>query len=101
LSFQAALNALTVVCYLNGRFQPPNFSTARMAALSAELDPRFEAVRAACDALESVQHRSPFEAEPDPVALGELGRSSLSHSTQVVEAVRAYLKEHRKRFFAP
>jgi HEPN domain-containing protein len=101
LSFQAALNALTVVCYLNGRFQLPNFSTVRMAAQCAELDARFEAVRESCETLEAVQERGPFDAEPDPDALAALGKASLAQSDQVVEAVRAYLKEHRKRFFAP
>jgi len=99
--FQAALNALTTVCYLNGRYQLPNFSTARMAALCAEFEPAFESLRAPCDELESVQHRSPFDKAPDPQALAELGRTSLAASTQVVDRVRDYLKEHRKRFFAP
>jgi hypothetical protein len=101
LSFQAALNALTAVCYLNGRFQLPNFSTARMAALCAEVDGRFEAILAACEALEAVQERSPFDAAPDAAALDALGKASVGHGTQVLEAVRGYLKEHRKRFFAP
>ena len=101
LSFQAALNALTVVCYVNGRFQLPNFSTTRMAALCVELDPRFETIREACEALEAVQQHSPFAAEPDSVALAALGKSSFEHSARVVEAVRAYLREHRERFFAP
>jgi hypothetical protein len=101
LSFQAALNALTAVCYVNGRFQLPNFSTVRMAAQCAEIDGRFEGIRAACEALEAVQERSPFDAAPDAAALKALGKDSVDHGAQVLDAVRAYLKEHRKIFFAP
>jgi len=101
LSFQAALNALTVVCYLNGKFQLPNFSAVQMAALCAEIDPSFEAVRESCAALEAVQQRSPFDAAPDAVALAELSHASLEHGAQVLDAVRAYLQVHRRRAFAP
>ncbi len=101
LSFQAALNALTVVCYLNGKFQLPNFSAVRMAALCADIDPRFEALREACAALEAVQQRSPFDAAPDAAVLAELSRTSLERGAQVLDAVRLYLKDHRKHAFAP
>ena len=101
LSVQAALNALTVVSYLNGKFQLPNFSTARMAAEAAGVDSRFETLREACEALEAVQHRSPFEADPDPVALADLGKTSFDHGRHVIDSVRGYLKEHQKRFFSP
>lgn len=101
LSFQAALNALTAVCYLHGRFQLPNFSALRMAALCTELDGRFEKISSACEALEAVQERSPFDAAPDAAALDTLGKASVDHGARVLEAVRAYLKEHRRVFFAP
>lgn len=95
LSVQAALNALSAVSYLNGRFQLPNFSTARMAALCVELDGRFEAILSACESLEAVQERSPFDATQDAAALDALGAASVEHSTRVLDAVRMYLKEHR------
>lgn len=101
LSFQAALNALTVVCYLNGKFQLPNFSAVRMAALCADIDPRFEALREPCAALEAVQQRSPFDTAPDAADLAELSRASLEHGTQVLDAVRRYLKDQRQHAFAP
>jgi len=95
LSVQAALNALSAVSYLNGRFQLPNFSTARMAALCVELDGRFEAILGACESLEAVQEHSPFEDAPDTAALDALGAASVEHSTRVLDAVRTYLNEHR------
>jgi hypothetical protein len=101
LSFQAALNALTAVCYLNAKFQLPNHSAVQMAGLCAAVDPGFDAIREACTALEAVQHHSPFEAEPDTTGLAQLSAAGLKHSAQVIEAARAYLKAHRKRFFAP
>ncbi|HEX7928965.1 MAG TPA: hypothetical protein VF678_15320, partial [bacterium] len=55
LSFQGAINALTVVCYLHGRFQVPNFSAAKMAAECQEVDSRFTALDGSCAALEQAQ----------------------------------------------
>jgi hypothetical protein len=95
LNFQAALNALAAVCYLNGKFQIPNHSAARMAALCAEMDPRFEAIQEAGAALEAVQQRSPFDAEPDAAALAELSRAAQEDGGKVLDAVRSYLKERR------
>jgi hypothetical protein len=101
LSFQSALNALTAVCYLNGRFQLPNFSAVQMAGLCAEVDGSFDAIGEACAALDAVQQHSPFDAKADPAALANLSRESLAHGAHIVAAVRTYLKERRKRFFAP
>ena len=97
LSVQAALNALTAVAYLNGRFQLPNFSPARMAALCVEVDWRFEAVVAACESLERVQEHSPFDAASDAATLDALGKASVAQSAQVLDAVRAYLKARRSK----
>jgi hypothetical protein len=101
LSFQAALNALTVVCYVNGQFRLPNHRTVGMAGLCAGIDARFEALREACGELDTVQDRSPFDAQPDGAALAELSRTALAHGERVLAAVAAYLKEHRARMFSP
>ena len=101
LSFQAALNALAVVCYVNGKFQPPNHSAVQMASLCAEIDPRFEVLREACAALDTVQDRSPFDKQPDAAALAEMSRAALESGERILGAVAAYLKEHRPRMFAP
>jgi hypothetical protein len=101
LSFQGAINALTVVCYLHGRFQVPNFSAVKMASLCQDLDARFEALQPACVALEQVQEHSPFQPAAEPAVLVELSRASLAGGRTVLETVRGYLKEQRRRFFAP
>lgn len=101
LSFQAAINALTVVCYLQGTFQVPNYSATKMASLCQDVDARFAALGPACAALEEVQAHSPFQPAAEPAVLAELSRASLEHGQAVVETVRGFLKEHRRRFFAP
>lgn len=101
LSLQAAINALTVVCYLHGQFRPPNFSAARMAFLCQTLDPRFAALADACTVLEQVQSYSPFGVPAAPEALTQASQAGLEAGTAVVGAVRDYLREHRRRFFAP
>jgi hypothetical protein len=105
LSLQAALNALTAICYLNGEVRPPSFSPVRMAALCAEADPRFAALHAPCAALEAVQERGPFDPAPAPAQDEALGRSGLEQGQAVLALVRSYLKEQRgkdrRRCFAP
>lgn len=101
LSFQAALNALSVVCYLNGKFRLPNHSTAQMAALCAGIDPRFEAVRDACEGLDAVQQQSPFGPQPDDTALDGMSRTALHNGKSVLDAVSGYLKANRRHAFAP
>ena len=101
LSFQGAINALTVVCYLHGQFQVPNYSAAKMAAACVEIDERFATLEAACMALEQVQHHSPFGSAGDPAAVAEDSRAGLEGGRQVLEMVRSYLKEHRREYFAP
>jgi hypothetical protein len=101
LSFQAALNALTAVCYLNSKFQLPNHSTVQMAGHCAAVDARFDAIREACEALEAVQHHGPFDADADDASLAKLSADGLRQSALVIAAARAYLKAHRTRFFAP
>ena len=100
LSAQAASNALSTVCCLHGRFQLPTHSPARMAGLCEELDARFAALGDACAGLEEVQQHSPF-APPEPAAALALARRALEQGGAVCEEVRAYLREHRGRFFAP
>lgn len=74
LSFQAALNALTAVCYLNAKFQLPNHSAVQMAGLCAAVDTRFEAVREACEALEAVQHHRSVRRRSGRGRPGEIER---------------------------
>jgi hypothetical protein len=101
LSFQGAINALTVVCYLHGRFQVPNFSAAKMAALCQDVDGRFTALDAACAALEQAQGHSPFGPPSPPAELLAMSQAALDGGRAVVETVRGYLKEHRRRYFTP
>jgi len=101
LSFQAALNALAAVCYLNAKFQLPNYSAVQMAGLCAAVDARFDAIREACEALEAVQQHGPFDSGADEAGLARLSAEGLRQSARVIAATRAYLKAHRKRFFAP
>lgn len=101
LSFQAAINALAAVAYLHGQFRGPTYSAAKMAALCEELDPRFGSVAEACRALEAVQEHSPFRPPEHPAALAPLAAASLAHVQAVLQAVRAFLKENRRRYFKP
>jgi hypothetical protein len=101
LSFQGAINALTVVCYLQGQFQVPNYSAAKMAALCQDTDERFARLAAACAALEQVQVHSPFGSPAPPDVMAQVSRAGLEGGRTVLETVRRYLKEHRRRYFAP
>ncbi|HUJ75064.1 MAG TPA: hypothetical protein VL359_09405 [bacterium] len=103
LSFQSALNALSAVCHAHRRYQIPNFSTVQLAALCEEFDARFADVREACAALEKVQDYSPFAqgATGHDRELARVAQAALRHAGLVHKAVRAFLKENRKRFFAP
>lgn len=101
LSFQAALNALTSVCYLQGRVQLPNFSTVQLAAICAEHDGRFAALEEPAGSLETVQRWDPFRTETAPEDAPALARENYRHGEAVLNTVRGYLKEHRRRFFRP
>ncbi len=101
LSFQAAINALSAVCYLHGQFRIPNFSPVQLASLCEGFDGQFSALAAPCAELEGVQKHGPFDAATDGQALGTLSKDALQRSLAVQDAVRRYLTANRKRFFTP
>jgi hypothetical protein len=72
-----------------------------MVSLCQTFDSRFAALAEACTVLERVQVYSPFDAPAMPEALAQASHAGLEAGTAVVEAVRDYLREHRRRFFAP
>ena len=101
LSLQAALNALSAVCYLSGHVQLPQSSTMHMLALCREADPRFAMLEEACMALEEAAEQNPF-APPRDVDEGKrAAKARYEQGSAIVQAVQTYLKDNRKRFFAP
>ena len=101
LSFQAALNALTCVCYLHAEFRVPNFSPQRLLAVLQGYEPDFARLEAAAQALEAAQALNPFAAERDATEEQRQSRLYYDHSDSILEAVRGYLRTHRRRFFSP
>ena len=100
LAIQAALNALTALCGLQGHFRLPNYSAVQLASLCAQEEPAFEALLPTCRALDEAQEQSPFAEIPAPEAKAA-GTRTLAHSTEVISAVRTHLKKHRKKYFKP
>lgn len=100
-SLQAALNALSAVCTLHGHFQLPQSSTLHMLALCRAADPRFARLDEACTALEEAAAQNPFAPNPGTDGGKAAGKARLSQSNEIIKAVRGYLKDNRKRFFAP
>ena len=100
-SLQAAVNALSAVCHLHGHFQLPNSSALQLLALCRKADPRFELLDPACAALEEAAQQNPFAQGSATGGEKTAGRASLGQSEAIVKAVRGYLKDNRKRFFAP
>ncbi len=101
LSVQAALNALTCVCHLHAEFRVPNFSPLRLLAVLQDFDPGFAALEGAAQALEAAQALNPFAAERDAAEEQRQSRLYYDQSDLILGAVRAYLRTHRRRFFAP
>jgi len=101
LSFQAAINALTSLCYLHGEYRVPNFSTTQLAAKLQGYDPHFEQVEDAARALESVQELNPYRDDRDEAEERKLAKAYYDHGNAILKTVRGYLKTHRKRFFTP
>lgn len=100
-SLQAALNALSAVCYLHGHVQLPQSSTLRMLALCRAADPRFHELDGACMALEDAAGQDPFAPPKEADGGKAASKARLQQSTAIIQAVRAHLKHNRKRFFAP
>ena len=100
-SLQAAVNALSAVCHLHGHFQLPNSSVLQLLALCREADPRFELLDLACAELEQAAQQNPFAQGIATGGEKAAGSAGLKQCEAVVKAVRGYLKDNRKRFFAP
>ena len=103
LSLQAAINALTCLCYLHGEYRVPNHSAAQLLGVLQGLAPDWEAaaLQEAALALEAVHGLSPFAAGRDATEEQRQGRLYYDHGSAILNEVRRYLKRHRKRFFAP
>lgn len=101
LSLQAAINSMMSVCYLNGEFRVPNFSTIQLAGRLEGFDARFRAIAPHCRALEEVQGRSPYDPARDEADERSQSRLNYAQGDAILKAVRGYLKENRKRFFSP
>ncbi len=101
LSLQTAVNALATVCRLQGLFQIPHHSLSDLIGLCCEADPRFEALRDVPAVLDEVLLKSPFAPAEDPLAEAPHAEACLREAGRVVELVRGYLKENRRRYFAP
>ena len=100
-SLQAALNALSAVCILHGHVQLPQASAQHMLALARAEDPRFNQLGDACMGLEEAAGQNPFAASRDADGGKAAGKVRLEQSNAIIKTVRAYLKDNRKRFFAP
>ncbi len=101
LSLQAALNALSAVCLLQGHFQLPSSSAVGLLALCVPADGRFEALHPVCGELEAAGQADLFAPPAESGADEALAAACLAHAATVVEAVRGYLRDNRTRFFAP
>lgn len=100
-SLQTVVNSLSALSILAGHFQLPHHSPLRLLEMCVELDERFSGLQEACAALEGVQEQDPFRSSGTPEDIAQQGKQSVEHATAIQKAVRNYLKEHRKRFFAP
>ncbi len=98
MSLQAAINALSAVCYLNGVARIPNHGAQALLALCAEADGRFDALVEDCAVLETVQERNPHDPEADAAEEARFAASCHGHGEAVIRMVKGYLKEHRRRF---
>ncbi|MDH4248376.1 MAG: hypothetical protein OEW39_11235 [Deltaproteobacteria bacterium] len=101
LSLQAAQNALNTLCQLQGHILPPLHSPSALSTLVTADIPALEGLIAPCHALEAVQGLNPFAGQRDDETEQAQSKQALDHAQAVLTQVRAYLKAHRKRFFAP
>lgn len=103
-SYQAAINALTSVCYLHGEYRVPNHSATQMVGVLQGLAPEWagaEGLLEAAVGLEPVQDMNPYAPERDPAEERRQGRLFYAHSGAILGEVKRFLKRNRKRFFAP
>lgn len=101
LSLQAALNAMATVCTLHGHLRLPVFSPLKLAGLCETADARFAGLSGPCEALEAVQERGPYDEARDAEEEKSHARLCYDHSDRILKTVRGYLKENRRRYFAP
>ena len=72
-----------------------------MLALCRAADPRFARLDEACVALEEAAGQNPYAPTQDADGGKAVGKARLGQSGEIIKAVRGYLKDNRKRFFAP
>ncbi|MDH4120159.1 MAG: hypothetical protein OEV94_00420 [Deltaproteobacteria bacterium] len=111
LAVQAAANALWVVCRLNGLLLVPLHDLGEMLNLAGESDPRFLALTDQVSSLREAVELDPFAPPGSPAAgptetqaqpdLHALAGKCLVESAEVLEGVRGYLTDNKKRFFKP
>ena len=92
---------LSAVCHLHGHFQLPPGNPSQLAALCAEIEPRFAELIDACPALEQALERNPFDPQRDPEEEEALGRRCLAELEPLLRLVKGYFEENRERFFKP
>ncbi len=97
LCFQAAVNALTSVCFFNGVARVPNHGALALLAACTEADPSFSAPEEACAELEAVQGQNPYGSERDEAEEKRLARACQAHGRAVVKAAELYFKKKKKK----
>ena len=97
LCFQAAVNALTSVCFFNGVARVPNHSALALLATCTEADPLFAAPEEACAELEAVQGLNPYGTGRDEAEEKRLARACQAHGRAVVKAAELYFKKINKK----
>lgn len=98
LAYQAAVNALTCVCLLNGTARPPNHSAALLAEACQAAHPLFADLAEACGELDAAQHRNPYAEQRDEAEEKRFARDSTARCQAVLKVVGKYLKANRRRF---
>jgi len=101
LGFQAAINALSAVCMLQGHYRLPNTTPLLLLDLCREADRRFADLDDPCQALEEAAGGSPFAEHPPTGDAKAKAVDHLRESERILAAVRGYLKENKKRFYSP
>ena len=101
MSLQAAQNALRVPCLLHGHVMPPLHSPAALAALLGAEIPELAALGAPCGALEEAQGLNPFAAQRDTGEEREQAARALEQAEAVLGLIKTYLKNRKRRYFAP
>ena len=99
-SLQAAINALSAVCHLQGHYRLPP-SVDELLRLCVTADPLFAKMIGDSEGLVQVAERNPFTPGGSPADDAAESKRCLQEAKTVLRAVRAYLKKNRGRFFPP